>query len=525
VTALTRVYGADHAQLVRWVVKTYGIGMSSGGMDLSGQPTNKHRLRRAAMAQRIRLYRDDADQDFAATIDAVFKNESVREQRKALISVASEQNVTRRIIDEVYSLYDKPAVRALAKKDVEFHLEEKRLHLHELTQEYHRLLGLCNEVLIWQFDGVDGKSKLRIVTPDCFDAIPYKNDATALCGVLLEACPANAQELVDPSVLPHWELWDDEFVYLISKRGDIVDENGKPSVPRAHGMDRIPGALLHRREPVDRLLEGRQGRDIVSGHLGCGLLNVMIMRLSKAQGERQPVLQGNLANVAAGQKMDGEAPIILPPEVLASMLDTKTDPDHYLAVKKDKVGGLAQTWGMSYEQVTNAAIDQSGEAFMARRQKLMELRGEQTLRAKTNEAAVVELMGYDPTNMKLDHQEQAIPQDATEEVALLDMKMKLGLDSIVAYLRRKDPDLSEDDALKIVERNLSVYAKLITMVRALNMPAGADASNPGNDPKINGQNKIVTTTDPAALVGGAPTPGAGGNGATTNRGTGTATAA
>jgi hypothetical protein len=28
------------------------------------------------------------------------------------------------------------------------------------------------------------------------------------------------------------------------------------------------------------------------------LLEVMIMRLAKSQGERQPILQGNLANVA-----------------------------------------------------------------------------------------------------------------------------------------------------------------------------------------------------------------------------------
>src|SRR2546430_13195986 len=39
----------------------------------------------------------------------------------------------------------------------------------------------------------------------------------------------------------------------------------------------------------------------------------------------QPVLQGNLANVAAQQPMNGESPIVLPPEVVASVLATKTD--------------------------------------------------------------------------------------------------------------------------------------------------------------------------------------------------------
>src|SRR5258708_14755125 len=108
-------------------------------------------------------------------------------------------------------------------------------------------------------------------------------------------------------------------------------------MPQEHGFTRIPGVLLHRREPDDCLLDSRFGRDITVAHDGVVLLEIMIMRLSKSQGERQPVLKGNLANVAKNQPMNGEDPVALPPGVEAEMLDMQTDPDHYILAKKDKL--------------------------------------------------------------------------------------------------------------------------------------------------------------------------------------------
>jgi hypothetical protein len=258
--------------------------------------------------------------------------------------------------------------------------------------------------------------------------------------------------------------------------------------PIEHGLGRIPAVLLHRREPIERLMEDRHGRDITSTHLGCAVLQVMVMRLSKSQGERQPILQGNLANVLRGQTMNGEGPIILPPEVTASILDTQTDPDHYLAVKRDKLAALAAAYGMSYEYLLNGddGASASGRSYEVRREQLTELRLEQRRRALVHEAQVVELMGFDPAGMWVDYQEQAIPQDAVEKLSLLKDKMHLGLDSPVDYLMREDPDLDRDGALKRIKANLGDWARVVGMVRELNMPADADAANPGNTPQQNG---------------------------------------
>lgn len=490
-TALVDLYNRDHAALVAWVVREYGLVCNSTAFLSSGMSYNVHALRREAIAQRVRLYRDDWEVDFDRMIDLIFETDTVKSQRKKLYEVACEQNVSRRIVDEVASLYDRPALRVLRQRNDAFRELAIDIELDEVMQEAHRLTFLCNETLLWLCEPLEpgAAERLHVLTSDLFDAIPHPKDKLVAAGFRIDMAPIGMVEMADSYNLPHHELWDDTFRYLISADGRMVDEYGQPvNQPIEHGLGTIPGILLHRRKPVDRLLDARQGSDIVSAHLGVGLLEAMIMRLAKSQGERQPVLRGNLANVAAGQPMDGERPIVLPPEVVAEILDTRTEPDHYITAKKDKITAVAQTYGMSYEQYTRSDTSDtgSGKAYQVRREKLTELRGEQRRRALLHERMVARLLGFDPTGLRVDFQEQAIPQDAAEKVALLRDKMRYGLDSPVAFVMRENPDFSREEAIAWIQANLRDFALVILLVRALNAPADGSADNPGQSAQDNG---------------------------------------
>lgn len=499
-TALIKLYNTDHAALISWVKKTFALGKNAS-------PINSHQLRREAIAQRIRLYRDDGRVDFERVIDTVFATTEVRDDRKKMIDVACEQNVTARIVDEVASLYDTPAVRTLADQTKTEALRQHAIdiELDEVMQEAHRLTFLCNEVLLWQRKALETKERdeLHIVTPDVFDAIPDpRSPKTRPGGYLIQAAPASVADNV--AMLPHYEIWDDTYRYQLNAEGNLCNDAGELiASPLEHGLGRIPGVLWHRRKPVDRILDARPGRDIIAGHLGVGLLSVMIMQLAKSQGERQPMLRGNLANVAKQQSMTGEGPIALPPGVEAFMLDTKTDAEHYLSMKKDKLGGVAHRYGMSYESMVNAAAPTSAKDWQARRSKLLELRGEQTRRAHVHERGTVELMGYQVEGMRTDFQEQAMPEDAREKLDLMRELMKFGLASPLDYASALNPDLSRAEARKWILKNLAEYAALIVWIRALNIPADGDASNPGKTPEQNGADNAKKadeegTTDDAA---------------------------
>ncbi len=483
-TALHELYQCTHQQLVTYLCKTYGVGVA---------PTQSfmhpHRMRRETIARRLRLYRDQARVDVEAVIDQVYETADYKLTLSRYIPYALEQNVTRRIVDEIASLYNRPALRILkdATKLEQFRAEEKRLHLHEIAQGGHRLLTLCNEVLQWKYQGADDRTKIRLVTPDTFDAIPHPKDALVEAGLLLDMAPTTHLTGDHKAQLPHFELWDDTYRYLINANGMMVNAAGvMVPAPEEHGLKRIPGVLLHLREPTTCLLDASHGADIESCHLGVALLNVMIMRISKSQGENQPILQGNLAAMAAGQTANGERPLMLPPEVVASVLNTKTDAGHYLAVKRDKITSVAQTYGMSYEQFSNTESGDSGALYEMRREKLKEIRNESRRRAVMHEGMTVDLMGFDSDGLRMDYQEQSMPQSASEKVALLKDKMKLGLDSPVSFLMREDPDLTREDAVRLLRDNLHDYGDLVEWVRALNAPVNADAENPGKTPQENG---------------------------------------
>ena len=487
-TSLAKLYGFSPGQVAAMVAKNYGL-------NVSWQFNNPAKLRREAIAQRLRLYRDDSKVDFERMIDCVFDTAKVRAQRKKMIDVASELNVTAAIVNEVASLYDQPALRFFKNdpaKTERFRKRSEEIALDEVMQEAHRLTFLCNEVLLWSVS-IDGATpRLRIVTPDCFDVIPHPHDALTPVAFLVDAAPAYVAEGVDKTRAKYYELWDDEVVYDLNGNGELIGE------PRPHGLGRIPGVLFHRRMPVDRLLDCRAGNDITSAHLGAGLLGIMMMRLAKSQGERQPILSGNLAQAASRQTMDGESPIVLPPDVVAEMLDSKTSPDHYLMSKKDKLTSVALRYGLSYEQLTRTdqGEAQGGKAFTARRRKLTELRLEQRRRARIHERETIELMGFDPTGLRVDHQEQAVPADAGEEIDLLDKKVRMGLDSPIAYLMRKDPDLSREDAIAMIQNNVRDWALTVVWLRALNTPAGADIANAGSTPELNGGQRLDANGNP-----------------------------
>ncbi len=432
-------------------------------------------MRRESIAQRLRLYRDDGKAEFERVIDLIFETAAVKEQRKKLIEVATEQNVTSRITNEVASLYDQPALRTFKDEATTARFLERAndLELDEVMQEAQRLTFLCNEVLIWSVSAMEGApAELHIITPDVFDAIPHPSNRLLPVAYVIDAAPSFVPDGVDRSTVKHYEIWDDTNTYHLDANGKMIGDAIE------HGLGRIPGVLFHSRKPVDRILDPRPGKDIVSAHLGAGLLAIMSMRLAKSQGERQPVLSGNLANVAANQSADGEKPLLLPPEVVASMLDTKTSPEHYLLLKSDKIDSIEDRYGIPRKDATGA---DTGVAFQTRRLKLTELRNEQRRRARIHEKLVVVLIGFDTTGMRVDHQEQAVPVDAVQELALLDSKVRMGLDSPVAYLMRKDPDLDRAGAIKMITANLADWAMLITMLRRLNMPTDANTQKTGAD--------------------------------------------
>jgi hypothetical protein len=484
--SLRQIYSLpDGAAVARFVRECYLPSQSS-----------KEKERRDAARFRLRMYRDAYESDVNQLIDRIFTHPKVREQRKRLVDVVLSQNVTKRIVQEVASLYDQPVRRYFGDETTSAQwLElEQQLELHDVWQEAHHLTFLCNETLLWLLAAdpeTKLESELRIVTPDAFTVIPHRKSSLQLAAIVLDVAPPSLPGAFNRDRIAYWEVWDDTEVTTLNAEGKWLST-------KAHDLGRIPGVLLHRRKPVDALLDSTSGKDIVSAHQAVVFLTLAMMQLGVSQGEKQPYVKGNLASIAADQPLDGQTPLGLPPDTEVGVLDLKTDPDHYLTMLKHHVSAVAHTYGMSYEQLTfsETSDSASGKAFELRRARLNELRREQRRRAHTHEPQVVDLLGFDRAAFRADFPEQAAPADAKEEMELLDLRVRKGLDSPIAWLMRKDPDLDRDGAQARLLENLRDWGWLINFVRALNVPEGGDAMQPGRTPEQNGADNAPT--DPAA---------------------------
>lgn len=488
---------AKYEDIARYVRETYlGKGDAEG-------VENKHVKRRRAMEERIRFHRDGYEDDVEKLIDIVFDHKQVRAQRKKLTEMAMAINVTKRIVETISSVYQHPPSRALRSQEAtrRYRRIASDLEFDELLPEAEQLLNLCNEVLLWRGDS-DG---LRIVTPDMFDAVPHPRDKLEPVAYLIDWAPVSLRPRPEQRQLTHYKLWDDSVVIDLDADGHMIGH------PREHGMGMLPGVLVHRRKPTTEILDSDSGRDIIGAHKAVVLLNLMTLRLSKSQGENQPVLKGILARMASQQPMDGETPIGLPPEVDLEMLRSKTDPDHFLKTIRHWIAGVSQAYGMSYEQFVLEEGASSGKEYRVKRERLMEIRRQQAKRWRRAEAKIAELLGFDSRRMLVDFHELALPQDPLEEVKLLDEKMRKGLDNPISWMMRKNPDLDEDQARRLVLDNIEKTAAVWSFARSMNMPLrSGDADEPGDNPEQNGARQIsapdeqsgaaVTPTDSAGAT-------------------------
>ncbi len=459
---------------------------------LSTQALNSpNTRRRAKAAQRLRLYEDDYDQDIDALINLIFESEQARKQRRRLRELAKAQNALRRVGDELASTYDKPARRLFpdARSQALYDQIEKALDLHETMKQASRLDQVLNEVLIWwRWSEVDGQPTLTVVTPDAFDIVPDPRDRLREGAIIVDSAPI-ALDAREATRLEHYQMWDDTYRYSFDADGTMLGHAVE------HGYGRIPGYVVHRTKPRTALFDTKSRGDLVSGQLVVVFLNLLIVRLAKAQGENQPTLSGDLARIATGMSFDGESPIPLPPGVVAQMLQSKTDPEHYLKAKRDYITGMAATYGMSYEQFTfsEKASEASGKAYTVRREKLSELRDEQVLRDEKHEIEVARLISdmlavagiasVDPDVMRVDFHDPRMPQDPGEELDVLDKGIRLGVDNVIRFSMRKY-GFDRKEAQEYVTWCVAVRAQMAQAMRALNIPG--DPTQAGQDPAVNG---------------------------------------
>lgn len=432
--------------------KQAGVDLAAACRYLSQHYWNNdaEKTRREKAARRYRFYCSAGDSDMVSFITNVIKDKTVQQKRIEFIEHAKFNNVLRRVVHELATVYALPAVRTVAgdENNARYQDVQRRCRMAEVMLRGNRLSLLDRNVVYYpRVRTVNGKPEpvLDLITPDCFDAIAHPLDPTALIALSLDL----KMRPMDGQRVPARIVWTaDSYFY--------VDSNGVPfeTEPTPHTFGRIPALLFSIEPPAGTLLDRTTGDDLEAAHRSVWFLSILLLKEAKS-ATKQHVLQGDLTGMARQQAADTDVPIEAPEGTSVSTIDNSMDLAMYLATMKGVFETAAANFGLPPSVLSHSDV-QSAEARELQRVPLREIRLQQQIPFRDLERELAALMSvvykdipdlaFTPDGWRIDFADPQTPLGTKDALEVFKQERELGLTSTIAELMRRNPDLDEEAA-------------------------------------------------------------------------------
>lgn len=408
------------------------------------------RQRKEKASRRLRFYSSAGDADMAMFITNVIKDPTVQKKRIEFIEHAKFNNVLRRVVHELATVYALPATRSVsdAAQDARYQELQRRCRMAEVMLRGNRLSLLERNIVYYpRVRNLNGKQEpvLDLITPDCFDAICHPMDPTALIALSLDikSRPMNSERV------PARVVWTaDSYFY--------VDANGVPfeSEPTPHTIGRIPAILFSIEPPSGSLLDITTGDDLEAAHRSVWFLSILLLKEAKS-ATKQHVLQGDTTAMARNQAADTDVPIEAPEGTSVTTIDNSMDLAMYMATMKGVFETAAANFGLPPSVLSHSDV-QSAEARELQRVPLREIRLQQQIPFRDLERDLADLMSkvfsgvpdlaFSTEGWKIDFADPQTPLGTKDALEVFKQERELGLTSTVTELMRRNPDIDEDAA-------------------------------------------------------------------------------
>lgn len=442
--------------------------------------------RRDNARKRIDLFYDRGHKQISEMVDSIFKNRKVRELRKQFTELASFQNLTKRIVREISSVYSEPATRSVASAKMQgtYSDLQRVARIDRRMRLANQMVNLCNDAVLW-FDVTLGLPRLRVVTPDNFWAIPHPADPTIAAGFVFDKVPSRGA--VVTSETPRYLVADDDGWFHLNAEGRAIGGRVR------WGLSRMPMILVSRQEPTEGgcLLNPDPGGDIIAAHKALALINTMLLKHQKS-GTKQPYASGDLSDTPAGQPMDEEHMLQVGEGVSLSTLDLGANPSSYVETARAVIKQVAANYGIPESVFDLSYQATSGFEIELKRTGLREVRRDQILDFRPVEHDLAMLMSevlaearhplaFNPLGWSIDFGEVETPQDPMQRLAYWKELRSMGLINTVEMYMQLNPEAREQDAIAAITHNAEVEAVRVELFRRLNMSPNTPADGSGRD--------------------------------------------
>jgi len=439
----------------------------------------RHRLR-------DELYRDGGVHYMNTVIDEVFSDDRIRQLRKKWVKHARFNNTLKRIVNELSTVYAEPAKRTVTGEANQekykalldaIAFDEGMLQLSRLLN-LHRVMLVALRVRETTMIGDDGnpvrEPVLDTATPSDVRVVLHPNDNKLPVGWLIRASHKPARTYNDPN-LPKWTLWTD--VERIALRDDFtvisIEEHGlgvNPWVPVTLG-------------PIDAgFWPGEEGEDLVAARVMIWFQDVLLAKESKS-ATKQPIVQGDGVMTARGQAADSEIPNEIADGQSVTTVDMSMDLSMFRDTATHVLSSAGYNYGLSPAILTHQGV-QSAEARKLMRIPLGEIRKHQQSPLRRFEARfagvaakvlAVDLpaMAFSADGWRLEFAEEQTPMSAIDELNLFLAGRQAGVDNTIAFLRRKKPGMTEDEARAEMVVNIAIELERNRLMRPLQQLSGS----------------------------------------------------
>lgn len=450
--------------------------------------TDKETERKKEAKRRLDLYMDRGRVHFEAAIDDQYKNAVIKKQLKEFLKTADFQNVTRRIVREISTVYSEPAVRKVKDNDKyqEFIAEIRQ---DRSMRKVNRLGNLLRDVLVWPRVRDNGYACQEVVPPSRFWAVPHPDDPLQAIGFVLEQFPASAK--ASPETRHYLAMDDEEFVWL-SKGWNFLRRE-------PHPLKRIPALLWSKEDPDDSILDGTSGADIPNAHVAVTLLNARMLKHQKS-GTKMAAVTGDTSGMARGQPMDEETVIEAPEGVAFQTLDLGADPQSYIDTVNSVIKQVAANHGIPMSVFDLSYQATSGFEINLKRSGLREIRADQILDFRPFEKELATLwaatldarnhrFAFNPDGWSIEFGDTDTPDSPMDRLEYWKAQEDLDLINRVDIFMKQNPEATEEVALATILKNQEMRIdRMRDLQRAnggglfgLDNQAGADDSDEMDD--------------------------------------------
>src|SRR3990167_8506812 len=285
-------------------------------------------------------------------------------------------------------------------------------------------------------------------------------------------------------------FWDDFETFTFRNNKTLVAESYE------HGYGLLPFVAAHRRERrCGVYYEQTDGDDLVAAQKAIFLLTTLVLRLHKAQGHKQLVISGDIANVPKDQTIDEENAIVLPDGTSIQSVDLAANASHYTATIDLITEKVAANHGINRDrlnQKTSSPVDEAGllerRADAIRVFERVEFAGFEVMKVVSKQHEDSALRLSDAAELEsVDFGEFEYRTDPKAKLDLWQQMRSMGLRSIYDDIRALNPEIqSDEECEKKLLDNAGINAVWVERLRALNMAKDPQTDEPGQNAEENG---------------------------------------